>query len=235
MLLKACLNGAREPGAHPALPVTAVDLAADARACVAAGAGAVHLHPRDDEVRESLEAEVVDPVVAVVKASCGVPVGVATGAWVEPDPERRAHLVAGWHRPDFASVNLSEEGAPEVMRALRAAGIGVEAGVWSPEDAERLAASGQRANVMRVLVEVMEGGPAEADAIERALDAARIEAPRLVHGEEAACWPVLAHARKHGRDTRIGLEDTLVLPDGRPAPGNAALVRIAARLPLRRP
>ncbi|MDQ3742701.1 MAG: 3-keto-5-aminohexanoate cleavage protein, partial [Actinomycetota bacterium] len=44
MLLKACLNGAREPGAHPALPVGAVDLAADARACVAEGAGAIHLH-----------------------------------------------------------------------------------------------------------------------------------------------------------------------------------------------
>jgi len=39
-------------------------------------------------------------------------------------------------------VNLSEPGAPEVMKALIQAGVGIEAGVWTVEDAERLAASG---------------------------------------------------------------------------------------------
>jgi uncharacterized protein (DUF849 family) len=33
-----------------------------------------------------------------------------------------------------------------------------------------------------------------------------------------------------GLPTRIGLEDTLVLPDGAPAPENAALVRVASAL-----
>lgn len=227
MLLKACLNGARSRDEHPALPLTAEELAGDARACVAAGAGAVHLHPRDRDGRESLAAAVVDPVVAHVKAACGVPVGVATGAWVEPDPERRAALVARWREPDFASVNLSEDGAPEVMRALLAAGVGIEAGIWSVEDAERLAAISPRPPLVRLLVEVMEGGPEEARAIEAALERLGIDVPRLVHGEDAACWPVLAFARATGRDTRIGLEDTLVLPDGTRAPGNAALVRAA--------
>ncbi|HEX8086047.1 MAG TPA: 3-keto-5-aminohexanoate cleavage protein [Solirubrobacteraceae bacterium] len=227
MLLQACLNGARSRDEHPALPVTAEQLAADARACVAVGAGAIHLHPRDADGRESLGAAVVDPVVAQVREACGVPIGVATGAWVEPDPERRARLVAAWREPAFASVNLSEGGAAAVMRALLDAGIGVEAGVWSPEDAERLAATGLADRVLRVLVEVMEGGPEEAGAIEAALDELGIPARRLVHGEEAACWPVLRHARANGRDTRIGLEDTLVLPDGSPAPGNEALVRAA--------
>lgn len=227
MLLKACLNGARGPSDHPALPVTPEQLAADARACVETGAGAIHLHPRDADGRESLDAAVIDPVVATVKAACGVPVGVATGAWVEPDPERRAALVARWREPDFASVNLSEEGAAEVMRALTDAGVGIEAGVWSVADAERLAAIRPAPPLVRVLVEVMEGGPDEARAIEAALDRLGVEGPRLIHGEDDACWPVLRHARAHGRDTRIGLEDTLVLPDGTPAPGNAALVRVA--------
>ena len=74
----------------------------------------------------------------------------------------------------------------------------------------------------------MEGGPQDAVAIEAALDRLEVDAPRLLHGEGEACWPVLAHARANGRDTRIGLEDTLVLPDGAPAPGNAELVRAAA-------
>jgi uncharacterized protein (DUF849 family) len=230
VLLKACLNGARGPGEHSALPVAPEQLAADARACVAAGAGAIHLHPRDDDGAESLDASVVDPIVAYVQAACGVPVGVATGAWVEPDPWRRTSLVSEWRAPDFASVNLSEDGAADVMRALAGAGVGVEAGVWSVEDAERLAAIRPVPPLVRVLVEVMEGGPAEAIAIEAALDELGIDAPRLVHGEDAACWPVLVHARANGRDTRIGLEDTLVLPDGTPAPGNAALVRVACTL-----
>jgi uncharacterized protein (DUF849 family) len=227
MLLKACLNGNRSRDEHPALPLSAKELAADARACVAAGAGAIHLHPRDADGRESLDAGVVDPVVAHVKAASGVPVGVATGAWVEPDPERRAALVAGWREPDFASVNLSEDGHAEVMRALLHAGIGVEAGVWSVEDAERLAAIRPAPVLTRVLIEVMEGGPDEARAIESALDKLGVEAPRVVHGEGHACWPVLRYARAAGKDTRIGLEDTLVLEDGWPAAGNEALVRAA--------
>jgi uncharacterized protein (DUF849 family) len=38
---------------------------------------------------------------------------------------------------------------------------------------------------------------------------------------------MLRLAGAHGFDARIGLEDTLTLPDGLPAPDNAALVRAA--------
>ena len=144
MLLKACLNGPRDVTEHPALPVRVASLAADALACVRAGAGAIHLHPRNADGRESLAAAVVDPVVRLVRDACRVPVGVATGAWIEPDPERRAALVGGWTEPDFVSVNLSETGAVPVMHALLEAGIvGVEAGVWSAENAERLVEKGR--------------------------------------------------------------------------------------------
>lgn len=234
-LLKACLNGARSRQEHPALPMTPQELAVDARACVVAGAGAVHLHPRDSDGRESLRADVVDPVVAAVRARCGAPVGVATGAWVEPDPEHRAALVRKWREPTFASVNLSEPGAKAVMCALLDGDIGVEAGVWTPEDAERLAATGLAARLMRVLVEII-GGPPEtavdrARSVEAVLDRHGIVASRLIHGEDSACWPVLQHARATGRDTRIGLEDTLRLPDASVASGNEALVRAAAAIP----
>jgi uncharacterized protein (DUF849 family) len=42
-----------------------------------------------------------------------------------------------------------------------------------------------------------------------------------------APWPVFAEAVRRGLAGRIGLEDTLVLPDGSPAAGNADLVRAA--------
>jgi uncharacterized protein (DUF849 family) len=45
-----------------------------------------------------------------------------------------------------------------------------------------------------------------------------------------ATWAVLRTAIKLGRDIRVGLEDTTVLPDGRLASGNAELVEAAVRL-----
>jgi uncharacterized protein (DUF849 family) len=233
MLVQACLNGPREPAEHPALPVTPEELSADAVACVHAGAGAIHLHPRDEDGRESLDGRVVDAVVRRVRETCGAPVGVTTGAWVEPDPVRRARLVGRWVEPDFASVNLSEPGAPEVIRALLEAGIGVEAGVWSVKDAERLRAIGLADRMTRVLIEVVEdqrdpGGVAE--EIDAVLDRYAIAAPRLHHGEDATAWPVLRQALELGRDIRVGLEDMLRLPDGTEAPGNAALVTAAVGL-----
>ena len=48
--------------------------------------------------------------------------------------------------------------------------------------------------------------------------------PVLLHGEDAGAWPVLRLAGRLGLATRVGLEDTLVLPDGQPALSNAQLV-----------
>jgi uncharacterized protein (DUF849 family) len=234
VLLQATLNGDLMKAAHPAVPVSAEELARDAAACVAAGARAIHLHPRDAAGRERLEAEIVDDVVARVREACGVPVGVSTGAWIEPDLERRLELVRAWRAPDYASVNLSEPGAGEIMQALLDAGVGIEAGVWSVEDAVRLAASGAGGRVTRILVEPVEAGAAGAVAIVEdihdALDGLGLAAPRLQHGDGDAAWVLLTDAIRRGLDTRIGLEDTLREPDCAPTTGNVALVRSARRL-----
>jgi uncharacterized protein (DUF849 family) len=232
-MLKAALNGDRPAGSHPRLPLTAAELAVDAAACVSAGADAVHIHPRDDDGRESLAAEVIDETVRAVRSAAGVPVGVSTGAWIEPDPTRRADAVAAWREPDMASVNLSEAGATSVMAALWDAGVGIEAGIWTLDDVERLAQSGFAGRLVRILVEIVDPVPrpaAEALAIDQALDRLGADVPRLHHGEDSATWPVLRQAVSLGRDIRIGLEDSLLLPDGSPARSNAALVTAAVRL-----
>ena len=76
VLLQAALNGPFGKDLHPKLPVSVDELARDAAACVAAGAQAIHLHPRDADGAERLDAQVVDGVVAAVRDACGVPVGV---------------------------------------------------------------------------------------------------------------------------------------------------------------
>ena len=233
MLLQAALNGPFTRSDHPAMPVSAQELARDAAACVAAGAGAIHLHPRDGEGRERLDAEVVDAVAAAVREACGVLVGVSTGAWIEPDLERRLELVRNWRAPDYASVNLSEPGTTRVMEALLGAGVGIEAGVWSVEDAERLAASGLGDRVTRILIEPVAAGAAAVaavDAVHAALDRLGLTAPRLQHGDGEATWVLLEDAVARGLDTRIGLEDTVLGPDGERTGGNEALVAAAVAL-----
>jgi hypothetical protein len=65
---------------------------------------------------------------------------------------------------------------------------------------------------------------AHPSCIHRCLDDAGYDGPRLLHGAGEACWPLVAHAGRLGLATRIGLEDTLVLPDGQRAVSNARLV-----------
>ena len=227
-MLQAALNGDRTKADHPAVPLSVDELARDAAACVAAGAGAIHLHPRDAEGRESLDPAIVDPVVRAVRDACGVPVGVSTGAWIEPDLERRLALIRAWQEPDYASVNLSEAGSGDVMAALLAAGVGIEAGVWSTQDARRLAATGHADRVTRILVEPVDPPRDDAvtivDAMHAELDRLGLTAPRLQHGDGEATWVLIGDAVRRGLDTRVGLEDTLDGAD------NAALVRSAREL-----
>lgn len=236
--IKVCLNGGRGRQEHRGIPVTAPELAASAASAVAVGAEAVHLHPRGDDEAESLRPHDVAEAVTAVGAACpGVPVGVSTGLWITGGNVRlRRALVAGWadlpvaHRPAFASVNVAEAGFTDLVEVLHGAGIAVEAGVWSVRDADRLAGS-DTTRIARILVEII-GVPAgmaaaSADAVLRRLDGLGVDLPRLLHGEGAACWPLVTHAGRLGLPTRIGLEDTLVGPDGRPATSNAELVRLA--------
>ena len=227
-MLQACLNGTRTRADHPAVPIRAEELAREAAASIAAGADALHFHPRDGDGRETLAADACDAAVLAVRVTGGE-ISLTTGAWIEPDVDARLRAIAAWQAlPDVCSVNLSEEGAAEVCHALHARGIEVEAGLASMDDVERVGEVLRYCR--RALVEVPDRDPAEAVAHARRIEAALPEAlPRLLHGEEAATWAVVADARERGIPFRIGLEDVLTLPDGSPAPGNAALVRAARR------
>jgi uncharacterized protein (DUF849 family) len=220
--LKACLNGGRMESFVPRTPA---ELAANALAVVAAGAEAVHIHPRGPDGRESLAAGHVGAAVAAVRA-VGVPVGVSTGLWIAGgDHARRRAAIDGWTvLPDFASVNVGEDGYDDLVALLQSRGVAVEAGVWTPDEADRTGP------VDRILVEILDTpadrATARADAILARLDTTT---PILLHGEEDACWPLIAHAGRLGLPTRIGWEDTLTGPAGEPVRDNAELVRLALR------
>lgn len=176
--------------------------------------------------------------VAAVRAATGLPVGVTTGIWtVDGDVRRRLELVAGWAgagRPDYASINMNEPGIGELADLLTSLGIGIEAGVWTADDARVLGASGFRDRILWVLMEPEEPAPAEAvaTAAATAAELARlgITARQVRHGYDLATWDVLRASIADGQDIRVGLEDTTILPDGSAAAGNGDLVAAAARL-----
>lgn len=236
-MLQVCLNGVRTRAECSYLPVSPQELAEAAAMAVAAGAVDVHLHPKDRNGRDSLDAAHVDAAITAVRAAVpGIPVGVTTGAWTLTDPRRRAESVNSWNvLPDHASVNWHEDGAAHVADALLKRGIGIEAGIYSGTTALDEFLSWPRAHrALRVLAEITEVEPAAAAIAAEALLkelASRTRLPILVHGEDGAAWHIVRLAAARGLDTRIGLEDSLHLADGAEATDNAGLVR-AARLIL---
>jgi uncharacterized protein (DUF849 family) len=233
MLLQACVNGARDAVEHPWLSADATVVADDAARAVATGAHEVHVHPKDATGRDSLAADdVARWVWAIRAASPGVPVGVTTGAWAEPDVERRLAAIEAWTElPDHASVNWHEAGADEVAALLLRRGVAVEAGLWDAAGFEVWRRSPVRGDCLRVLIELPDE-PAQTvrDHAEAMVAHVALEEPGLpilLHGVEGSTWPVFDLAVELGVASRIGLEDTLLLPDGSTAPGNAALVRAA--------
>jgi len=231
--LKACINGARTPDQHPNLPVTPDQLAAEALAAHQAGANAVHLHPKTADGVDSLLPEAVDAAVAAVRHTApGLPLGVTTGYWALPDADKRLRAVRAWTElPDFASVNWHEPGAEELADHLLSRGIGVEAGLFHEEAATAWASSEFAPHCMRVMVELgPDADTAAADDLLALVMAAGSPAPVLLHGFDESCWPLLEHAAQRGVQARIGLEDTVRLPDGSAASSNAALISAAVGL-----
>lgn len=236
MRIVACLNGDRRPGAHPALPVSVDQLVSDAHEVVAAGATEVHVHPRDPGGAESLEPQVVSPLMERLRTDGpGVPVSLTTSLSAESDPWRRYGLIQRWVSPllpDSVTVNLHEAGSVDLVHLLEDRRVAVEAGVWTVEAARILVAT--KMGAASVLVEptqvAVEDAQRNADAILSLLDRAGVNTPRLLHGTDATAWPLLESAVSGGHDIRIGLEDTMRLPDGGEAHDNAALVSHAVNL-----
>ena len=200
---------------------------------MAAGAGAIHVHVRDEDGNESLaEADVAKTLDAIRTACPGIPIGIGTGAWIIPTFGTAFRSSArGRTLPDFASVNLHEAGAAKVIELLLERGVGVEAGIWNAPAAVSLLRSGLTDQCPRILLEPAEAScSARANLLQMEDVLTGAKPPRLLHGLGHCAWHLVEMAARRRYDTRIGFEDTLRLPDGSTAGGNAELVRAARRL-----
>lgn len=234
MRLQACLNGARPRSDHPQIPCSPAEIATDARECQTAGAESIHIHVKNHNALDTIDPRYVDPTIAAVRSACtGLPVGVTTGAWIQPDPQQRCAAIRAWNRlPDFASVNWHEDGANLVASTLLERGIDVEAGLWGSYAVDTWLRSPLHRACKRVLLELPRGlkkteAYESAAVLLQSLDQRCHDVSILLHGEQDTAWPAVDYAANQKLSTRIGFEDTLTLPDGAPAASNAALVAAA--------
>jgi uncharacterized protein (DUF849 family) len=233
-MLQACLNGARSRTDHPKIPLTPEDLARDAQAVVAAGVAELHVHPRDADGAETLDADDIEVALTTIRAKVpGVPVGVSTREGIRTDKTRGFAQMKAWLvLPDYVSVNLSEADAPEIITLMIAKGIGIEAGLATAADARRFVALPTVKDCLRVLIEIdfekdVAGALNLADEIVGILNENRVALPMLLHGFDETVWPLYRKSRALGIDARLGFEDGLFLPDGRIAADNRDIIMAA--------
>ena len=235
-MLKAAINGIRKKSDHPNIPVTDSEILNDIKSSLKAGAEAIHFHVRNKDGNESLFAEDLNRIFSLLRKELpGAKIGISSGEWILPDSQKRIEVIKSWEMlPDFVSVNFDEAAAEEISEILIEKNVGVEAGISFPDEVEKLVKSKIADKCIRILIEPQEQEISEAEKnineIELILDKSRNSVPRLLHGFEKIVWDLIKISVDKGYSTRAGLEDTLILPNGKIANSNTELIREARKI-----
>jgi uncharacterized protein (DUF849 family) len=236
MLLKVALNGARLKTENEYLPHSIEEIEKEVNLLYKNGYNVFHIHCYDKNGNESLKPEDVTNLVSTVKnISPDIKIGISSGDWIEPDFEKRMSYIKNWSVvPDFISVNMIEDNAIEISNLLISKGIMVEAGLNEKKAAEIFIESRLNAGCCRILIEPEEENLKSAidtiNEIETILNFNQIKLPRLLHGFNSVCWDILEEAKKREYDSRIGMEDTIYLRNGRKAKSNLEILNDAKEL-----
>jgi uncharacterized protein (DUF849 family) len=236
-------NGARKGKAdHPRLPITLPEIAAEAAACFALGAQALHLHVRDADGRHSLDPQLYLAATDAVRCSVGskMVVQVTTEAVGKYSPDEQIAVVREV-KPEAVSIAVKElipdsareAAATELYSWCREMKIGVQHIIYTPEEfrqfldlSSRSVIPGERHSVIFPLGRYTSGQ--ESDPAEL------LPFLRLVGdngGSDRFDWFVcafgsaetqaLAIAAGLGGHCRIGFENSFANADGSVATGNA--------------
>lgn len=236
MILQAALNGGRTKFDNPNVPVTTKEIINEAVQSVIAGAQEIHFHVRDKDTKESLDGKFVAKQVSLIRQNLpDIPIGISTGEWIEPDFEKRRHLIKGWTiLPDFVSVNISENNFEYIIKILLEKGISIEAGISTSEDAIRLINSGLLKDCFRILIEpedlTIEDALSNVSQIEEIVLPVIAGQEILLHGFNNTCWALIEKAFRQNYSTRIGLEDTIFTDENIKAECNSELIKKALSL-----
>jgi uncharacterized protein (DUF849 family) len=242
MLVSVAPNGARRTKAdHPALPISADEIAATAAACREAGAGLIHLHVRDKEGRHTLDGDAYRAAIAAIREAVGVSliIQATTEAVGMYAPEQQMAMVKDV-RPEAVSLALREF-IPDPSREKAAADFfawlarerilpqyilfSAEDAAWFKNLRRRGIVPGDKVFVLYVLGRYTKGQTSSPGDLLPFL---------AVEGASDGAWGVCAFGAREGAcalaaaslggHPRVGFENNLWLNDGARAPDNAALV-----------
>ncbi len=245
-------NGARRTRAdHPRLPVSIAETADTAAACWRAGAGALHLHVRDEEGNHSLDPGLYrDAMGAVADATEGhMAIQITTESVGRYRPSEQVATVRAV-MPDAVSVGLRElcptrtdEAAAGIFYHWASeAGVAVQHILYSADEVYRVAGMiarksipGDRHSVIFVLgryAKNQQSQPADLDPFLQAAEDCRLDGAMdwmvcAFGSGETAC---LADALARGGHARVGFENSLWNADGSLAQSNEQRVGTIAAI-----
>lgn len=244
-ILTVAPNGARRVKVdHPAIPLTASELAQTAVACRDAGAAMIHAHVRRPDGRHLLDGDAYIEATRAIRREAGpeMVVQITTEAAGIYHPTEQMRVVREVE-PEAVSLAIREL-VPDADHEVEASGffawmrqreIMLQIILYSPEDLARyhdLKARGVLGDGVDFLLFVLgrytagqQSRPADLLPFLDGLDALPPWAVCAFGSQEAACAQM---ALSLGGHARVGFENNLHLPDGALAPDNAALVANAA-------
>ncbi len=243
LIIGVAPNGARlGRDDHPALPITAAELAVCALDVAAAGAALLHLHVRDAAGQHSLDVGRYRETLAAIREVTGdrLILQVTTEAAGQYSAAQQRDMVETL-QPEAVSLALAElcpdEAAEPEARAffcgLARAGILMQFILYSPEELlrfERLRQQGFFGVEHPFVLLVLGRKDKSSAAMGQQMKAYREVLPR-----RSFPWAVCAFGRDElamameaarlGGHARVGFENNCLLADGSVAADNAALVR----------
>ncbi|WP_420866334.1 3-keto-5-aminohexanoate cleavage protein [Ensifer aridi] len=245
VMVSVAPNGGRKTKAdHPALPISAEELARCAAECRDAGASLIHVHVRDRQGSHLLDADAYVEATSAIRREVGkdLVVQITTEALGKYSPAEQIALVKAV-RPESASIALRElirddgggDAFAELLGWMTQESVVPQIILYDLADLHTLAdmqARGRVTSAVPVLFVLGRYSAAQRSAPVDLLPFLDGAAPRRSHWSvcafgprEAAC---VAAGAMLGGNVRVGFENNLFLPTGEIAPSNAASVSVAA-------
>jgi 3-keto-5-aminohexanoate cleavage enzyme len=239
-ILTAALTGPIATKAdNPHLPTTPEEIAAEASAAAQAGAAIVHVHLRDTHGRPTADLDIARRTVALVGERTDALVQLSTGVGLTVPFEEREQIVEA--RPAMATLNVCSmsfangefrnppDGVRRLAARMRELGVKPELEIYD---------TGHLSAALELFAEGLLEAPLQFSIVLGVRGGAAATPENLVtmvsRLPDDAVWQTIGIGRANlaltamglamGGNARTGMEDTLMLRRGEPAPGNAALV-----------
>ncbi len=243
VIIMSAPNGARRSREdHPALPITAEQLAAEAAQLLEQQVAVLHLHVRDRQGGHTLDPEIYRQAIASIRAAVGNELIIqvtseAVGIYTRQQQMEMVRTL----RPEAVSLALREicpdesceSEAGRFYEFLQRENIWPQHILYSPDDVARFDQLRQRGVLAQehpfcLLVVGYYPGGEEGSLEELGLMTSAADFREFPWG--ACCFgqneqEIMLETTATGGHVRIGFENNLMLPDGRMARNNAQLIQ----------